>query len=1150
MNNILNLLYFINRNGFILWLDGNEIKYSQYKNCVNKNEILSIARDNKKELIELLRINNLNQANNFNILNSNHFKYIYKSNYTKEVLSFGQERLIFIEKNEGGTYAYNMPMLFKLASSIDINMLSKSIKSIIDRHEVLRTVIREDNNGNSYQEVLDRKRVQDFVINKVISNSIEEFEKKLDEEVSYIFDLSNEYPIRVWIHEVDNKRYLSIVIHHIAFDGWSLDIFLTELFEFYKHYSSNQYPLPLIELPIQYKDYAIWQKNYLNGKRLEEQLKYWQSKLENYEELNLVTDKPRPNQIEYRGKYIHFELSKELSDKIRNICKKLDVSLYSVLLSGYYLLLRVYSNQNDIVIGTPVANRHYYQIADLIGLFINLLGLRVKINPDMIIEDFIKLVGNEIKEAQIYQDLPFEKLVSELKVNKDSSRHPIFQVLFSIENFGNSARENRRLEDISKLMEPYDTSIGIHKTAKFDISTFIYDSEDVLKGSFNYATSLYEEKTICKYIQTYIQILECIGEGVCNDYKYNKSKIKDIEYLGKEEYERIVYEWNKTDKEYDINRKITEAFEEWVTIQPDSIAVIYDEFRITYSELNKRANKLAHYLIDNYKLRGDELVALCLDRSENMLVAILGVLKAGGAYVPIDPSYPDERIRYILEDTESKVVIANGMYKQRLDNITKTPIIAIDDLTFWKQIFSYSSSTPKVSSTYRNLAYVIYTSGTTGNPKGVMIEHIAYTSTIKAAKDMYFNYSIALSTYSITNYVFDIFGLEYGLPLLSGGSVEIGTSNFRVLNCKDYNFIQITPSLCQIKIDSLNNLSCTKLLIGGEKLNEKLLKKLLFKQAKVVNVYGPTETTIWSSGKEYNELRDDNVSSIGLPFINEKAYVLDKNLNPVPLYAIGELYIGGIGVGRGYWNNAVFTAEKFVANPFISEEEYNDKKNLRIYKTGDIVRFIGNGEIEYIGRNDSQVKINGYRIELEEIGKAISSYPGISQAIAILKRNGKDKDISYVVGYYVSEVELDSEEIISDISNRLPQYMLPKTLVHLKSLPLNVNGKLDINKLPDPEFKDLDKYIAPRDDVESKIALIWSEILNIPVADIGIYHDFFTLGGNSILAIKLISILNREFHNLLKVVDIFIYRNISTLKSRILDKRDNKLIVKLNNLDD
>jgi len=883
------------------------------------------------------------------------------NDYKDQSLSFNQERLRFIEKYEGGTYAYNMPMVFKLDPSSDINILENSIKSLIDRHEILRTVIREDSNGNSYQEVLDREKDQDLIINRVISNSIEEFEKKLDEEVDYIFDLSNEYPIRVYIHQIAKERYLNIVIHHIAFDGWSLDIFLKELLEYYQHYSNGKH-LSLKELPVQYKDYAIWQKNYLSGQRLEEQLKYWRDKLENYEELNLITDKPRPNQIDYRGKYVHFELSKELSDKIRNICKELGVSLYSALLSGYCLLLRVYSNQTDIVVGSPVANRHYHQITDLIGLFINSLVLRIKINPDMTIEDFIKFVGHEVREAQMNQDLPFEKLVSELKISKDNSRHPIFQVLFSIENFGNSIKEN-------KIIEAYDSSIGIHKTAKFDISTFIDDSEDILRGSFNYATSLYEEKTICKFIQTYIQVLEYIGEAVCNNYGYNKRKIRDIEYLGKEEYERIVYEWNKTDKEYKLNKRITEAFEEWVEIQPDSIAVVFGEVRLTYSELNERANKLAHYLIDNYKLKADELVALCLDRSENMMVVILAVLKAGAAYVPIDPSYPDERISYILQDTDSKVVIANGVYKQRLENITKTPIIAIDDLTFWKQIFSYSSSTPKVSTTHHNLAYVIYTSGTTGNPKGVMIERIAYIETIKAVKDMYFKELVSINTYSITNYVFDIFGLEYGLPLLSGGSVEIGINDFRVLNCKYYDFIQMTPSLCQIKVDSLKNLSDTKLLIGGEKLNEQLLKKLLFKKAKVINVYGPTETTIWSSGKEYKEIRDEIASSIGLPFINEKVYVLDKNLRPLPPYAVGELYIGGIGVGRGYLNNVAVTAERFIANPFIREEEYNAKKNLKIYKTGDIVRFVGNGEIEYIGRNDSQVKVNGYRIELEEIEK-------------------------------------------------------------------------------------------------------------------------------------------------------------------------------------
>ena len=461
-----------------------------------------------------------------------------------------------------------------------------------------------------------------------------------------------------------------------------------------------------------------------------------------------------------------------------------------------------------------------------------------------------------------------------------------------------------------------------------------------------------------------------------------------------------------------------------------------------------------------------------------MLIAILGVLKAGAAYVPLDASYPDDRLAYVLEDTQAYIVITQEYYQGRLKALvelscSQLTVLAIESLEVQSQLYLQPSSNPEAITTSSHLAYVIYTSGTTGQPKGVMIQHGGYLATIDCIKNLYFTQKQKIKTYSMTDYVFDIFGLEYGLSLLSGGIVTIGSKNFSNLDCSTYDFIQMTPSLCNLKIDNLTNIHCVKLFIGGESLDYILLRKLLNQSVDVINVYGPTETTIWSVSKLYPHTSDEEFFHLGFgkPCNNEKVYVLDNNLNPLPVGAIGELYIGGAGLARGYLNKADLTAEKFIANPFQNVSNQYDAKNSRLYKTGDLVRWLSDGNLEYIGRNDFQVKIRGYRIELGEIEAALSSYEGIEQCVVLAKEHAGDVEHKYLVGYYVSKIALDARIILEYLKTRLPEYMIPSSLVHMGSLPLTINGKLDRKALPEPVLTSTLDYRRPRNELESQTVL-------------------------------------------------------------------------------
>ncbi|SQB47407.1 Linear gramicidin synthase subunit D [Chryseobacterium jejuense] len=1032
-------------------------------------------------------------------------------------LSFAQERLWFIESYEGGSSAYNIPMIVTLGAETNIPALCKALEFIIQRHEILRTFILTTENGVGYQVVTNHIPE----IKTIEAGSREELEELVNRSAHKVFRLEEEIPVEINIFRLADITYLSVVIHHIAFDGWSTDIFLKEVAEAYKAKVTGQ-QLELPELTIQYKDFALWQRNYLTGERLDRQIEYWKTKLDDHQSLDLPVDFHRPAEISYEGDTIAFNIPEETALGLKEISKNLGVSLYNVMLSGYYLTLSAYSGQDDIIVGSPIANRHYAGLEDLIGFFVNTLVLREKIDSEQDIRDFILQVSKSVTEAQSHQDLPFEKLVEELGVEQDSSRHPVFQVMFGIQtsNSGEAATQGEEA-----IFQPFDGNID-YQAAKFDLTTMINESPAGIQMTFNYATSLFKKETISRIADTYQYLLSQIVEFGASNVK--NLKIGEISLLSETENKQITEGLNDNRKAYQDKNTIHQQIEAQAIKTPNATALVYQNVRLSYKELNNRANQLANYLIKEYKLQPDDLVPLCLERSEEMLIAILAVLKAGAAYVPMDPSYPAERISHILKDTGAEVILIHEGVESKFSDVSlDVNLISLNSRELVDKLAAADHHNPVTQVSSDHLAYVIYTSGTTGLPKGVMIEHKGVINLIDAMTEVH-----QLEKYQnvgvYSNYVFDAFVYEIFPSLCNGNTLWLYSNDLRtsVHDLNDYikaNTVEVSfipPVLLRELVDSGTNL---KLIHAGGESFPALDKNI--ENITLINEYGPTEGTVCITLHDYKE--DKNPLNIGKAIANTSLYVLDNQYRPVPTGAVGELYIGGAGIARGYLNRPELTEERFMVNPFQTENQKERGENSRLYRTGDLVRRLANGDLEYMGRNDFQVKIRGHRIELGEIENTLLGCEGIRQAAVLVKEN--KGGIKYLVGYYVSDPLIDPQLLSEFLMETLPEYMIPNIFVHLEQLPLTINGKLDRRQLPEPEFTGITEYTAPVNELQKQLAEIYAEVLGIDSESISIHDDFFKLGGNSIMVIKLISRIRALLDVQIKILDIFKERTISKL---------------------
>ncbi|MFN6517350.1 MAG: non-ribosomal peptide synthetase, partial [Nostoc sp. CreGUA01] len=869
----------------------------------------------------------------------------------------------------------------------------------------------------------------------------------------------------------------------------------------------------------QYVDFATWQRQWLQGKVLETQLSYWLKQLENAPKvLELPTDYPRPATQTFRGATYSFELSKELSASLNKLSQQQGSTLFMTLLAAFQTLLWRYTGLEDIVVGSPIANRNRTEIEGLIGFFINTLVLRTNLAGNPSFEELLKRVREVALGAYAHQDLPFELLVERLQPERDLSHTPLFQVMFVLQNAPMSALELPGL-----TLSSVESDSG---TANFDLTLFIIETESGLVGSLTYSTDLFEETSIHRMVKH----LQTLLEGIVTN---PQQRLSQLPLLTESEKHQLLVEWNDTQVEYSQQQCIHELFEAQVERTPDAIAVVFEDEQLTYWELNARANQLAHYL-QQLGVKPEVLVGICVERSLSMVIGLLAILKAGGAYVPLDPNYPKERLAFILGDAQAPVLLTQTSLLETIPE-HKAKVVCLH--TDWYLIAQQSQENVSSQVITDNLAYVVYTSGSTGRPKGVMIKHVSTVAMLDWANKT-FAVEARSGVLASTSICFDLSVFEVFVPLCCGGKViliENALYLSTLLAAFSVTLINTVPSIIsQLLRNHSIPTSVQVVNIAGEPLHNQTVKQL-YKQGniqQVFNLYGPSEDTTYSTSASI--LKDvNNTPPIGRPIHNTRIYLLDKNLQPVPVGVTGMLYISGAGLARGYLNKAEFTADKFIPNT------YTNLAGERLYKTGDLARYLLNGDIEYVGRIDNQVKIRGFRIELGEIETVISQHPAVRKTIAIVKEDSANSQriIAYVVPQ--QQQTLTIPELRSFLESKLPNYMIPAAFITLEALPLTPNGKVDRQalKAADTVKPQVQELVAPRNFVETKLIEIWTGVLGVD--KVSIFDNFFELGGDSVFAIIVITRANQAGLQL-TVKQLFKHQTVAGLAAVAVMKKVNQ----------
>ncbi|NER25603.1 MAG: amino acid adenylation domain-containing protein [Symploca sp. SIO1C2] len=1011
-------------------------------------------------------------------------------------LSWAQERLWFLNQLEGNSATYNIPAGVRINGNLDIDALQKALTEIVQRHEVLRTSFLTDN-GKAIQVITPEATIK---INLVDLEQLETNQREnavteqAQREATTPFDLENAPLIRCSVLQLSTSEYvLLLTMHHIISDGWSIGVLIQELSSLYQALLRGE-ESPLTQLPIQYGDFAVWQRQYLSGQVLASQLDYWKLQLSGAPDLlQLATDYPRPTVISYQGRTRSFSIDIDLTKKLQALSRELGTTLFMTLYGAFSTLLYRYSGQSDIVIGSPIANRNRSEIESLIGFFVNTLVLRTSFDNNPSFKELLTQVRETTLKAYEHQDVAFEQIVEALQPQRSLSHSPLFQVMFVLQNAPMSDVE---LPGVTLSQMQLESRI-----AKFDLTLSMTETDQGLVGEWEYNTDLFEEQTIERMAAHFQNLLQAIVENP-------SQKVAELNLLSESERHQLLVEWNDTAKVYQSDKCIHQLFEEQVEKTPDSIAVVFEQEQLTYVQLNQRANQLAHHL-QTLGVGPEVLVGICVERSLEMVVGLLGILKAGGAYVPLDPNYPQDRLSYMLADSAVGVLLTQSSLLEFLPSPTAQVVCLDSD---WGAIEQNSQENLEVGVGEHNLAYVIYTSGSTGKPKGVQIQHQALVNFLESMQQKPGLHSKDILL-SVTTLSFDIAGLELYLPLITGARLvivnrEITKDGMRLAqSIEDHQvtIMQATPATWKLLLTSgWKGDQQLKILCGGEALDISVAEELLKISGQVWNLYGPTETTIWSSITQVDNNLNGSSVPIGRAINNTQVYILDKQLQPVPIGVPGEIYIGGAGLAKGYLNRPELTQEKFILNPF------DDSGKTILYKTGDLCRYLPDGNIEYIGRIDHQVKIRGFRIELGEIETVLNTHTQIQQAVVIATEelSGNKRLVAYVVS---EDESLSTNQMRELLKQKLPEYMMPAAFVTLDNLPLTPNGKVDRKALPAPdgEIAREHEYVAPRTPSEEIIANIFTEVLGVP--NVGIYDNFFELGGHSLLTTQVISRLNQTF---------------------------------------
>ncbi|HKT50848.1 MAG TPA: amino acid adenylation domain-containing protein, partial [Candidatus Angelobacter sp.] len=1024
-------------------------------------------------------------------------------------LSFAQERLWFLAQIDGSKAYQNLHGL-QFRGELDRTALRRALNQIVVRHEVLRTVFALVD-GKPLQRIANERDSRFHLTEhdlREYDGATAELDRLISEEASTPIDLQAGPLIRGRLIRQGNEEYvLLITIHHIVSDAWSFGLFSKELSALYGAYVRGEEDgLPKLE--IQYADYAVWQRKRMEGDVPGKQAEYWKRALAGAPEvLQLPTDHVRPEQQSYSGAAVTLMLDEELTAGLRGLSRKHKTTLYMTVLAGWAALLARLSGQDEVVIGTPAANRNRVEIERLIGFFVNTLALRLGVSDSSDVGTLLAHVKSQAVAAQEHQGFPFEQVVEIVRPPRSLAHNPVFQVMFAWQNAPKGTINLAGLQ-----VSPF-TAVP-HNISKFDLTLLLQEEGNQIVGELEYATALYERPTIERYLGYFRTLL---GAMVADD----SQKVDRLPMLPQEERKQLLYEWNATEVEYPRDKCVHELFEEQVERRPGAVAVVYESEQLSYGELNRRANRLAHYL-RSLGVKPDTLVAVCVDRSLEMIVGLLAVMKAGGAYVPLDPAYPGERLRYMVEDSVPEVLLTQGHLREQMRGVKRElAVIDLSDpgvgLQEWPETNLEKAG---VGLTSEHLAYVIYTSGSTGTPKGVMVAHRGVTNFLQSMrrepgieKD-----DVLLAT---TRLSFDIAALELYLPLTMGAQLRIrgGEVNLDAVHVskeikRDVTMMQATPANWRMLLDAgLEGTERLKVLCGGEALNVDLARTLASRSDSAWNLYGPTETTIWSSVEQLE--KDLSGVSIGRPIANTQIYIFDRHGEPVPIGVAGEIHIGGAGVARGYLNRPELTGDRFVPDPFSNEP------GARMYRTGDLGRRLADGNIEFLGRNDFQVKIRGFRIELGEIEARLREHEEVQQAV-VLAREDTPGD-KRLVAYYTTREQnsVGAQKLRAHVATKLPEYMVPAAYVKLESLPLTPNGKLDRKALPAPEGDAyvMRQYEAPQGTTEELLAGIWAKLLNLK--RVGRHDNFFDLGGHSLLAVRVIARVREALKVEVAIKDLF-----------------------------
>jgi amino acid adenylation domain-containing protein len=1020
-------------------------------------------------------------------------------------LSFAQQRLWFMDQLEPGRSVYSMPGAMRLIGELDVAALEQSIREIVRRHEALRTSFMSER-GEPMQVVSDQWELDLPVMDLrhlAEDERVNVARRVANERAQLAFDLSRGLLFRVELLRVAAQDHVLIVnMHHIVSDEWSMGVLVRELTALYAAYSRGE-ESPLEELEVQYADFALWQRRRLQGAPLKQQLAYWKRNLAGLEPLEFPTDYPRPAAPSHRGGMLRFSISTEVTSQLMELSRREGVTPFMVLLAAFQLLCGRCSGQEDVAVGTDVANRNQAEIEVLIGFFVNQLVMRTNLGGAPSFIDLLGRVREATLGAYVHQDLPFGQLVEELSPRRELSRAPLFQVKLVLQN---APQSDLKLGGLS--LQGMDIE---YRQARFDLVVFMREINGELAGVMDYASDLFEAGTVERLIGRLRLVLEQV---VAAPFR----RVSDLDLLAAGERRQILYQWNDTSQPYPDQACAHELFIRQVEKTPQAIAVVQGSRELSYEQLDRSSNHLASYL-QNLGVGPEVKVAVYMNRGLEQVIAILGILKAGGAYVPMDPSYPLERLAYILQDIQAPVVLTEESLQESLPSSWSIVVCLDRD---WSEITARYGDTPMSAGRPENLAYIIYTSGSTGRPKGVMVTHRGLTNYLCWAAAAY-NIVEGRGTVVHSPISFDLTVTSLFVPLIAGQSVELLPEGHSVEDLAatlrargDLSLVKATPAHLEglsqyLGTDEVRGLS-RAFVIGGEALSwdQVAFWRRYAPDSRLINEYGPTETVVGCTSYEVGESGTANGAiPIGRPIANTQIYILDKEMRPAPIGVMGEIYIGGAGVARGYMGEAGLTASSFIANPFGGES------GGRLYKTGDLGRYLADKNIEYVGRSDHQVKLRGYRIELGEIEAALSGCAGVRQAVVVAREDdpGSKRLVAYLVSACPSVV--GGQELRRYLKSKLPEYMAPSAYVWMDAIPLTANGKVDRKGLPKPESvngggveKEGD-YQKPCTPIEEMLATIWGELLRLET--VGASQNFFELGGHSLLATQVASRIREVF---------------------------------------